>query len=135
MVVSVAPERGTFVVGSADTLLVRVERGGLPVSSASLTISAEGARINDGPPLHTDSRGRARVDVEPTELNPSLRVEAHAFAETGFIDTALPVVLGGYHVAPLGRAARVDIAVNRADAFYSGAFAGAERAWRFVRDT
>src|SRR6478609_11190254 len=56
LVLSVAPERGAFVVGSAEALIVRVERAGLPLSGASLTVSAEGARLSGAQELHTDER-------------------------------------------------------------------------------
>ena len=119
-VVSVAPERGAFVVGSADPLLIRVERSGDPAPGVALTISAEGARLNGVAGLHTDARGRARVMFEPSELNPTLRVEAHGGdAQSGLIDTGVPVVPGGFHGTATATGVRVESAVPRSEAFFS----------------
>src|SRR6185295_1508414 len=88
LVLSVAAERGAFVVGSPDALAVRVERGGQPVVGALLTVSAEGARWSGVEPLRTNERGRARIFLEASELNPSVRIEARTEAgESGLIDT------------------------------------------------
>src|SRR5450631_541007 len=76
LVISIAPERGTFVVGASDPLLVRLERAGNPLPNAQLTLKADGARLESSAELRTDARGRARVSFEASDLNPTLRVEA-----------------------------------------------------------
>ncbi|HEY3256198.1 MAG TPA: hypothetical protein VGJ91_19705 [Polyangiaceae bacterium] len=121
LVLSVAAERGAFVVGSADPLLIRVERAGLPAALALLTVTAEGARLSGAPqPLATDERGRARVFFEPSELNPSVRVEARTEAgESGLIDTGMPVVAGGFQALASGDRLRIESAVPRTEAFFS----------------
>ncbi|HKO52775.1 MAG TPA: hypothetical protein VJV79_33940, partial [Polyangiaceae bacterium] len=88
LVLSVAAERGAFVVGSPAALAIRVEHAGRPVVDASLTLTAEGARLSGAEHLRSDERGRARVFFEATELNPSLRIEAHTKdGQSGVIDT------------------------------------------------
>jgi len=120
LVLSVAAERGTFVVGSMGGLLVRVERAGSPVVGARLTVSAEGARLGDAADLRTDQRGGARLLFEPSELNPTVRVEAHMDdGQSGLIDSGVSVVPGGFFVLPSPIGFRVESAVPRAQAFYS----------------
>jgi hypothetical protein len=120
LVLSVAPERGAFVVGAADALVIRVERAGLPVVGALLTASAEGARLAEAAQLRTNDRGLSRVIFEATELNPSLRVEARSEdGQSGLIDTAIPVVAGGLHALRAADGLRVESAVPRAEAFFS----------------
>ncbi|HYQ28775.1 MAG TPA: hypothetical protein VER04_16195 [Polyangiaceae bacterium] len=120
LVLSVAPERGAFVVGSAEALIVRVERAGLPLSGASLTVSAEGARLSGAQELHTDERGRAQLFVEASELNPTVRVEARTEGgESGLIDTGIPVVGGGFRVLAVPGALRIESAVPRTEAFFT----------------
>jgi hypothetical protein len=120
LVLSAAPERGAFVVGSRDGLLLRVERAGAPVVGASLTASAEGARLFGTEQLRSDERGRARVLFEATELNPSLRVEARTKdGESGLIDTGIPVVAGGMHARVAADGLRIESAVPRTEAYFS----------------
>jgi hypothetical protein len=120
LVLSVAAERGAFVVGSPDALAIRVERAGLPVAGVSLTVTAEGARLSGLEQLRSDQRGRARVFFEATELNPTVRVEARADdGERGWIDTGIAVVAGGLHAQPTGDELRVESAVPRTEAFFS----------------
>ena len=120
LVVSVAPERGTFVVGSPDTLAIRVEHAGSAVPGAELTVSADGARLNGTQALRTDARGRAVLSLEATELNPTVRVEARAnTGESGLIDTALPVVPGGFHGQLSATGVMVQSAAPRAQAYFS----------------
>jgi hypothetical protein len=120
LVLSVAAERGAFVVGSSDALDIRVERAGLPVVGASLTITAEGARLSGVEQLQSNSRGRARVFFEATELNPTVRVEARtADGESGLIDTGVAVVAGGLHALPVPEGLRIESAVPRSEAFFS----------------
>jgi len=120
LVLSVAPERGAFVVGSSDALAIRVERAGQPVDGALLTVSAEGARLSAVEQLRTNQRGRARVLLEPSELNPTVRVEARTSdGESGVIDTGIAVVAGGFQASPAGRGLRIESAVPRTGAFFS----------------
>jgi hypothetical protein len=120
LVVSVAPERGTFVVGAPDFLLLRVERLGNPASGVALSVSAEGARVTGPEGLLTDARGRARVRFEASELNPTVRVEARGDAgEQGAIDTGVPLVPGGFFAQVSGSELRVESAVERSEAFFS----------------
>lgn len=122
LVVSVAPERGTLVVGSSDFLLLCVERAGNPAPGVALSVSAEGGRVSVADGLHTDARGRARIAFEATELNPTLRVEARGSAspdERGLIDTPLPLVPGGLFAKVTGAELRVEAAVPRNLAFFS----------------
>ena len=120
LVLSVAAERGAFVVGSADALTIRVESAGTKVAGARLTITAEGARVSASEPLRTDERGRASVQFEASALNPTLRIEARTEAgESGLIDTGIPVVPGGMHALRVGDELRVESAVPRSEAFFS----------------
>jgi hypothetical protein len=120
LVVSVAPERGTFVVGSPDFVLLRVERAGNPAPGVALRVSAEGGRVTAAQDLHTDARGRARIAFEAIELNPTLRVEAQGDGEErGLIDTGVPLVPGGFFARSTGTVLRVESAVPRSEAFYS----------------
>lgn len=117
---SIAPERGTFVVGSSDPLVIRVERSDGPVAGARLKFSAEGARLDGAEGLRTDERGRARLSLEPSELNPTVRVEAYTDqGQGGLIDSGLPVVAGGLHGLATGTEIRVESAVPRTEAFFS----------------
>jgi hypothetical protein len=120
LVLSVAPERGAFVVGSADALMIRVERAGEPVVGATLTVSAEGARLSGAERLSTNDRGVARVFFEATELNPTLRIEARTEdGQSGLIDSGIPVVAGGLHALPVAGGLRIESAVPRSEAFFS----------------
>jgi len=120
LVLSVAPERGAFVVGAADPLLIRVERAGLPVVGACLTATAEGARLSGAEQLRSNERGLARLFFEATELNPSLRVEASSEDDQGgVIDTAIPVVAGGLHALSAADGLHIESAVPRTEAFFS----------------
>jgi len=120
LVLSVAAERGAFVVGSPAALAIRVERAGLPVAGASLTVAAEGARLSDTEPLRSNERGRARVFFEATELNPSVRIEARTEGgESGLIDTGIAVVAGGLQAQPVSDGLRIESAVPLTEAFYS----------------
>jgi hypothetical protein len=117
---SVAPERGAFVVGFADSLLIRVERSGVAVQGAKLACSADGAQLGSEPPLSTDARGRARLSFAASELNPTLRVEASTSdGLSGLIETRIPVVPGGFHAVSTPSGLRVEVAVPRAEAFFS----------------
>ncbi|HEY0464002.1 MAG TPA: hypothetical protein VGC79_07330, partial [Polyangiaceae bacterium] len=118
--VSVAAERGAFVIGSPAALLVRVEHAGLPVVGASLQLSAEGAALSVVEPLHSDQRGRARAVFEANQLNPSVRVEARTDdGLSGLVETPIPVVLGGFQALAAGDGLRVESAVPRSEAFFS----------------
>ncbi|MES1178733.1 MAG: hypothetical protein ABUL62_30705 [Myxococcales bacterium] len=120
LVVSVAPERGTFVVGAPDFLQLRVERGGTPAPGVELKVSAEGARVTGAQGLLTDARGRARIGFEATELNPTVRVEARDEAgESGVIDSGVSLVPGGLFARVTDSELRVESAVPRSDAFFS----------------
>ncbi|MEO6601104.1 MAG: hypothetical protein ABIQ16_14585, partial [Polyangiaceae bacterium] len=120
LVVSFAPERGTFVVGSPEVMLLRVERAGTPASGVTLRVSAEGGRVTAAQDLHTDARGRARIGFEATELNPTLRVEAQGEGgERGLIDSGVPLVPGGLFARATGTELRVESAVPRSEAFFS----------------
>jgi hypothetical protein len=120
LVISIAPERGAFVVGASDPLLIRVERAGTPVPDAQLTVKAEGARLESDRELRTDARGRARVSFEALELNPTLSVEARADdGRTGLIDSGVPVVPGGLHGIATAMGIRVESAIPRTQAFFS----------------
>ena len=123
LVLSVAPERGAFVVGSVDPLAIRVERAGMPVAGATLTVSAEGARLVGGEPPRTNERGLSRVLLEATELNPTLRVEARTQdGQSGLIDTGIAVVAGGLHAVAVAEGLRIESAVPRNQAFFSSGF-------------
>lgn len=115
--VSVAAERGAFVVGADEQVRIRVQRAGAPAPGLRLAVTAQGARVQAAADPITDEQGQARVLVEPTELNPTLRVEV--VGESAIIDTGLPVVPGGLHVAVEGASVRVESAVPRTLAFYS----------------
>jgi len=120
LVVSIAPERGTFVVGSPDFMQLRVERAGSPAPGVALSVSAEGARVSGTRGLVTDARGRARIGFEATELNPTVRVEALGSAgESGLIDTPVPLVPGGFFAQVVGTELRIESAVQRSEAFFS----------------
>ena len=120
LVLSVAAERGTFVIGSPDGLAIRVERAGQPVVGALLTVSADGARLSNAEQLRTNERGRARVLFEASELNPTVRVEARAEdGESGLIDTGISLVPGGLHAFVEGDALRIESATPRSEAFFS----------------
>jgi hypothetical protein len=120
LVVSIAPERGTFVVGSSDFLQLRVERAGKPAPGVALSVSAEGARVSATQGLVTDARGRARIAFEATELNPTVRVEARGEgAESGLIDSGVPLVPGGFFARATGSELRVESAVQRREVFFS----------------
>ena len=120
LVLSVAAERGAFVVGSPDALVIRVERAGQPVPGALLTVTAEGARLSGVEQLHTNERGRARVLFEATELNPTVRVEARTEdGQSGLIDTGVAVVAGGLQASPSVRGLRIESAVPRTEAYFS----------------
>jgi len=120
IVLGIAPERGAFVVGSSDPLAVRVERAGRPGAGLRLSVTAQGARLTDAENVRTDERGRARFGFEPTELNPTLRVEAVADdGERGSIDSGVPVVPGGFHARSTPNGVEVVSAVPRSEAFFS----------------
>lgn len=120
LALSFAPERGAFVVGSPAALAIRVERGGLPVAGAALRVSADGARVSNAEPLATNERGRARVLLEATELNPTVRIEARTEAgESGLIDSGIPVVAGGMNALLGPEGLLIESAVPRTEAFFS----------------
>jgi len=120
LVLSVAAERGAFVVGSPGPLSIRVEHAGLPVAEASLRVSAEGAQVSGTEQLRSDERGRASVLFEASELNPSVRVEAHTEdGRSGIIETPISVVAGGIHAQVGADGLRVESAVPRSEAFFS----------------
>lgn len=120
LLLSVAAERGAFVIGSAGALSIRVEHAGLAVAGASLQVSAEGARVSGTEQLQSDQRGRARVFFEANELNPSVRVEARtADGQSGLFETPIPVVLGGFQALSTSEGLRIDSAVPRSEAFFS----------------
>jgi hypothetical protein len=119
-VLSVAPARGAFVVGFADPLLIRVERGGQPVPGAALSISADGARLSGTEQLLSDARGFARVNFEATDFNPTVHVEARAEgAQKGELESGVPVVPGGFHAQRTASGVRVESAVPRSEAYFS----------------
>lgn len=120
LVVSIAPERGAFVVGSPEPLCIRVERAGSPVTGAKLAVSADGARLGSAEPLITDERGRARVSFEAIDLNPTLHAEARTEdGLSGLIESGVPVVPGGIYAHRTGTGIRVETAVPRSEAYYS----------------
>jgi hypothetical protein len=120
IVISIAPERGAFVVGASDPLLIRVERAGSAVPNAQLTLKAEGARLESARELRSDARGRARVSFEALELNPTLSVEARTEdGQLGLIDSGVPVVPGGLHGTATATGIRVESATPRTQAFFS----------------
>jgi hypothetical protein len=120
LVLSVAPERGAFVVGFGDALWIRVERGGAPVPEAKLSASADGARLGETASLLTDAKGRARVSFEPIDLNPTVHIEAQSKdGQHGSIESGLPVVPGGFHALRTPSGVRVESAVPRREAYFS----------------
>jgi hypothetical protein len=119
-VLSIAPERGTFVVGSTDPLWIRVEHAGNPVPGVKLSVTSDGARVSGAEGLLTDARGRARVSFEPSDLNPTVHVEAHAEdGQSGQIESGVPVVPGGFHALRSATGFRVEAAVPRREAYFS----------------
>ena len=67
-----------------------------------------GARLQSTPCGPTRAAGSG--DVRADRLNPTLRVEARSDAgERSLIDSAVPVVPGGFHVQASGATARVEI--------------------------
>jgi hypothetical protein len=120
LVLSVAAERGAFVVGSSAALLIRLERADLPVAGASLTVSAEGARVSGAEQLRTNERGRSRVMFEASELNPTVRVEARIEDGTSVLfETPISVVAGGFQAVLADGSLRIESAVPRSEAFFS----------------
>jgi hypothetical protein len=120
LVVSVAAERGAFVIGSPSALSIRVEHAGLPVVGALLRATAEGARLTGAEQLRTNERGRASVLFEASELNPSVRVEACTDDDQlGLIETPISVVAGGFQALPAADGLRIESAVPRNEAFFS----------------
>ncbi len=120
LILSIAPERGVFVIGSTDQLWVRVERDGKAVSGAKLTVRGEGASTGEGASPVTDANGRARVDYTPSDLNPMVHVEATSDdGAHGSIESGVPVVPGGFHALRAGKHLRFEIAAPRSQAFYS----------------
>ncbi len=120
LVVSIAPERGTFVVGAASSLLVRVEYAGHAVAGASLTSRADGAELRAAPDLRTDAQGRARISLQPVDLNPTVRIEALAAdGVRGLIDSGVPVVPGGFQGLRTATGIRIESATPRTQAFFS----------------
>jgi hypothetical protein len=120
LVLSIAPERGTFVVGSADRLCLRVERGGNPEPGAKLTLSADGAQLSGVENLLSDARGLAYVSFDATELNPTVHAEAlSSDGASGMLESGVPVVPGGFHALRTATGIRVESAVPRSEAFFS----------------
>lgn len=118
--VSVAPQRGALRIGSAEPLVVRVERAGRALPNASLIATVDGGRLIPAPPLRTDDRGRATFSFEATALNPTLRVEARdASGEVGLLDSVLPVAAGAFAVHLAGHTLRVESDIAQNEAFYS----------------
>ncbi len=118
--ISIAAERGAFVVGAWDPLLIRVERKGSSVPNAELTFRAEGARLGEADSARTDARGRARVRFQPFDLNPTVRVEARAEGgDTGHMDSGVPVVPGGLHVVMSAGKVRIESSTPRTEAYFS----------------
>jgi hypothetical protein len=120
LVVSIAPERGAFVIDAADPLLIRVERAGSALPGARLVVSADGAELSAAQDLRTDARGRARLDFKAVELNPTLRVEAHTDdGHDGLIESGVPVVPGGLHGVATATGIRVESATPRTETYFS----------------
>jgi hypothetical protein len=120
LVISIAPARGAFVVGATDPLLIRVERAGRGVVGARLSVRADGAQLADAEQLRTDEHGRAQVGFQASELNPTLRIEAHADeGSNGLLDTGVPVVPGGFHAVRTPTGIRVESATPRSEAYFS----------------
>jgi hypothetical protein len=85
-----------------------------------LDVSAEGARVTKSAGLRSDARGRARIDFEAVDLNPTLRVEAHGDDDQrGVIESGVPVVPGGFHALRTATGIRVESAVPRSEAYFS----------------
>jgi hypothetical protein len=120
LVVSIAPERGAFVIGSTDSLLIRVERASNAAPGVDLNVKAEGAELSGLEHLRTDARGRAQIGFRAVDLNPTLRVEARSeSAESGLIDSGVPVVAGGLHAIRTLSGFRVDSATPRREVYFS----------------
>jgi hypothetical protein len=120
LVLSIAPQRGAFVIGAADPLLIFVQHAGNPVSGARLTLSAEGAELGITEDLRTNPQGGARIFLQATALNPTVRIEARsADGRTGLIDSGVPVVPGGFHVTITTAGLRIESATPRSEAFFS----------------
>jgi hypothetical protein len=120
LVLSVAAERGAFVIGSPGPLSILFERAGVPVAAAELTVSAEGATLSGNDRLHTDEHGRARVAFEPSELNPSVHVEAHTDdGQSTVFETPVSVVPGGFQATFADGVLRIEAAVPHSEAFFS----------------
>ncbi|MEO7036873.1 MAG: hypothetical protein ABI548_23180 [Polyangiaceae bacterium] len=120
LVLSIAAQRGAFVVGAADSLLIRVEHAGSGVSGARLTLSADGAELGIGQDLRTDAHGRAHVSFLAVALNPTLRIEARTDdQQTGLIDSGVPVVPGGFNGVRTATGVRIESATPRTEAFFS----------------
>ncbi|MEP7049018.1 MAG: hypothetical protein ABJB12_01645 [Pseudomonadota bacterium] len=117
LVLSIAPERGAFVIGAEDALLISVQQAGNAVSGARLTLSADGAELDLTQDLRTDQRGRARVRFRALALNPTVRIEARAADQTGLIDSGVPVVPGGFQALRTATGARIESATPRTEAF------------------
>jgi hypothetical protein len=101
-------------------LLIRVERAGNTAPGIDLNVKADGAELSGLEHLRTDMRGRARIGFRAVDLNPTLRVEARGeSAESGLIDSGVPVVAGGLHAARTPSGFRVDSATPRGEAYFS----------------
>ena len=93
--------------------MIRVQRGGQPAADVALSVSADGARLLGELPLATNADGRARLELEPNGLNPTIRVEALArTSEHGLIETPLPLVPGGVHARVTPAGIRIESAVR-----------------------
>lgn len=120
LVLSAAPERGAFIVGSSEPLSLRLERNGKPVPDAALTVSAEGAQLSGTDNLRTDARGRAQLTFTAVDLNPTVRAEARTDeGQTAAIDSGMPVVPGGFSALRTATGIRVESAVPRQLAYFS----------------
>ncbi len=74
LTIAIAPERGVLTPPFPGGLWLKVEDARGP-RVATLTLKGDGARVTPST-LATDARGLARVELEPFELVPSLRVTA-----------------------------------------------------------
>ncbi|MEO8900266.1 MAG: hypothetical protein ABI488_01590 [Polyangiaceae bacterium] len=120
LVLSIAPQRGAFVVGAAEPLLIRVEHAGSAVPGARLTVSADGAEVGVAQDLRTDAHGRAQVSFQAVALNPTLRIEARTDDnQTGLIDSGVPVIPGGFQGLRTATGVRIESATPRTEAFFS----------------
>jgi hypothetical protein len=120
LIVSIAPERGAFVTGESDPLLIRVERAGVAASGVKLTLHADGATVSGAENLLSDAHGIARVNFEARDLNPTLHVDAQSVAgEIGMIDSGVLIVPGGFHVLARGSGITVENSVPRSEAYFS----------------